>query len=153
LELQKLLWTLLWMHVPLFTNMVALMILLRMQMRTCNCLVIFLKKLISPREKPILAKRPFRSDSTLLIKQFLTRQLSSILLRHSRYQAQKMKLVKSELLAKITSTVMQQILRIFTNTTSLFSTSMVTVLPIKRKKSCSKRTQNSGPKQVSTMVP
>jgi len=122
-------------------------------MRTCNCLVIFLKKLISPREKPILAKRPFRSDSTLLIKQFLTRQLSSILLRHSRYQAQKMKLVKSELLAKITSTVMQQILRIFTNTTSLFSTSMVTVLPIKRKKSCSKRTQNSGPKQVSTMVP
>jgi len=141
------------MHVPLFTSMVAPMILLRMQMRTWNCSMPFLKKLISPREKPILAKRPFRSDSTLLIKQFLTRQLSSILLRHSRYQAQKMKLVKSELLAKITSTVMQQILRIFTNTTSLFSTSMVTVLPIKRKKSCSKRTQNSGPKQVSTMVP
>merc|ERR1712156_852594 len=70
--------------------------------------------------------------------------------RHSRLQLQTVILVKSELIARITSTVMQQILRIFTNMTSLFSNSMVIVLPNKRKKSCSKRTQNSGPRLVST---
>merc|ERR1711953_792026 len=90
------------------------------------------------------------SDSTLFSKRFLTRQLSLNLLRHSRSQLQMTKPVISELLAQITSTVMQQILKIFTNTTSLFSTSMVPVLPTKRKRSCSKRTQNSGPRLVST---
>ena len=98
----------------------------------------------------MLTKRKFRSDSTKFIKQFLTRQLSSILLRHSRPQFQTMILVKSELIARITSTVMQQILRIFTNMTSLFSNSMVIVLPNKRKKSCSKRTRSFGPRLVFT---
>merc|ERR1712014_186205 len=115
-----------------------------------NCLMASFQKLISPREKPTLAKRPFRNDSTLFIRRFLTRQLSSNLLRHSRSQLQMTKFVISELLAQITSIVMQQILKIFTNTTSLFSTSMVTVLPTKKKRSCSKRTQNSGPRLVST---
>merc|ERR1712014_277357 len=89
-------------------------------------------------------------EEAMFAKPFSTRQLSSILLRHSRSQLQTMILVKSELLARITSTVMQQTLRIFTNMTSLFSTSMVHVLPTKRKKSCSKRMQNSGPRLVST---
>merc|ERR1712156_147873 len=79
-----------------------------------------------------------------------TRQLSSILLRHSLSQLQTMMLVKLELLARITSTVMKQILRIFTNMTSLFSTLMVIVLLNKKRKSYSKRTQNSGLRLVST---
>merc|ERR1711953_411755 len=90
------------------------------------------------------------SDSTLFSKRFLTRQLSLNLLRHSRSQLQMTKPVISELLAQITSTVMQQILKIFTNTTSLFSTSMVNVLPTTRKRSSSKRTRTSGPRLVST---
>merc|ERR1711877_79752 len=107
--------------------------------------MLFLRKLISPREKPMLAKKPSRNDSTLS-----TKQLLSNLLRHSRSQLHKVNLVISEPHARITSTVMQQILRIFTNTTSLFSTSMVNVLPTKVKKFCSKRTQNSGLRLVST---
>merc|ERR1712156_1230242 len=107
-------------------------------------------KLCSPRKKPMGTKRRFKSDSTLFIKQSLTRQLSSTLLRHSKSQFKTMILVKSELLARITSIVMQQIPRIFTNMTSLFSTSMEIVLPTKNKRSCSKRMQNSGLRLVST---
>ena len=115
-----------------------------MQILTCKCLMVSLQKLTKQREMLKLARRPSRSDSTLYKQQLLTRKPLTNLSRHSLSQMRKMKPAKSEDLAKITSTVMQQIQRISINTTSLSSISVETALLVKRGKSCSKRTQNSG---------